>query len=78
MRSKFATQTVRSCKRRVFSAICLSSDSEHDQQWLSTTFGTWGSQVQILPLRPAFSMHDSATGPDMGNETAFASEIAST
>jgi hypothetical protein len=34
-----------------------------------TTFGTRGSQVQILPLRPAFSIKRIATGPDMGNET---------
>jgi hypothetical protein len=31
-------------------------------------FGTRGSQVQILPLRPAFSKTEIITGPVMGNE----------
>jgi hypothetical protein len=34
-----------------------------------TSFGTRGSQVQILPLRPAFLALESVTGNDMGNET---------
>jgi hypothetical protein len=38
--------------------------------WLrASTFGTRGSQVQILPLRPAFLAAESITGNDMGNET---------
>jgi hypothetical protein len=36
-----------------------------------TSFGTRGSQVQILPLRPAFPTEDLLTGNDMGDETGL-------
>ena len=36
---------------------------------LCPSFGTRGSQVQILPLRPAFPTEDPLTGNDMGDET---------
>jgi hypothetical protein len=36
----------------------------------SPSFGTRGSQVQILPLRPAFFTTDLLMGNDMGDETA--------
>jgi hypothetical protein len=36
---------------------------------LRASFGTRGSQVQILPLRPRFRALRMLTGPDMGNET---------
>ena len=32
------------------------------------SFGTRGSQVQILPLRPAFSLTLQLAGNDMGHE----------
>ena len=35
----------------------------------ATSFGTRGSQVQILPLRPAFLTREVVTGNDMGDET---------
>src|SRR5262249_46860923 len=35
----------------------------------ATSFGTRGSQVQILPLRPAFFTIEAVTGNDMGDET---------
>ena len=35
----------------------------------SASFGTRGSQVQILPLRPAFFTIEAVTGNDTGNET---------
>src|SRR5262252_1588238 len=38
-------------------------------EWVNTSFGTRGSQVQILPLRPAFFTIEAVTGNDMGNET---------
>jgi hypothetical protein len=33
----------------------LASTAVADLGWQGTTFGTWGSQVQILPLRPILS-----------------------
>src|SRR5262245_39392856 len=39
-------------------------------------FGTRGSQVQILPLRPAFNHMDQLTGPDMGNETQHSTALS--
>jgi hypothetical protein len=36
-----------------------------------------GVAVQILPLRPAFSTQEQLGGPDMGNETAFATSTHS-
>ena len=39
--------------------------------WYALAFGTRGSQVQILPLRPSFSHHESVTGNVMGDETAL-------
>jgi hypothetical protein len=36
-----------------------------------TTFGTWGSQVQILPLRPAFSQFPSRRGLIWGTKPDF-------
>src|SRR5438045_1931853 len=36
---------------------------------MTISFGTRGSQVQILPLRPAFLHLGVTTGTDMGNET---------
>src|SRR6516165_906334 len=35
----------------------------------ATAFGTRGSQVQILPLRPAFLTTEAVTGNDTGDET---------
>jgi hypothetical protein len=37
-----------------------------------TSFGTRGSQVQILPVRPTFSMHERLGGPLWGPKRAFA------
>jgi hypothetical protein len=47
----------------------LPKNIEHSRDGLSiTSFGTRGSQVQILPLRPAFSHTRSFRGMDMGHE----------
>jgi hypothetical protein len=43
--------------------------SRKHQTHLSTSFGTRGSQVQILPLRPTFLAIQTITGNDMGNDT---------
>ena len=38
--------------------------------WQHTTFGTWGSQVQILPLRPRLSRSSPLAGHSFGHSFA--------
>ena len=47
-----------------------SENIEHSMDAIpAPSFGTRGSQVQILPLRPAFSAVYFVTGPYIGSET---------
>jgi hypothetical protein len=50
-------------KRKLPKKSDLGAWEENLGGWWCTSFGTRGSQVQILPLRPTFSMHEPPLVP---------------